>query len=330
MRALILAGGFATRLRPLTEKIPKSLLPIANRPFLEHQLGLLARHGVSDATLLTGYLADAFEPFVRSVARLGVALTVSTEEQPLDTAGAVRTQLDLLDGATLVFNSDVLTDLDLTAMVEQHRRTGAALTIALHHVQDARPYGLVPTDEQHRVQAFLEKQPVEQPGWINAGTYCIEPHLLEQIPPDTKWSFEYQLFPAALEAGEPVYGFRSESYWLDIGNPQRYLQANVDALDGALALSMDGQLMRGDMTLGDGTTINAPTLLSHAPVGAGAVLGPHCVLGPGCHVGAGAVVERSVLLPGARVGARAVVRGSILGPETPVADGAEAIEQVLA
>ncbi|HEV2686629.1 MAG TPA: nucleotidyltransferase family protein, partial [Actinomycetota bacterium] len=218
MKSLILAGGFGTRLRPLTDRVPKSLLPICNRPFLEHQLRLLVAHSITDTTLLTGYLGEDFAPFAAQMRTLlGAELHVSTEEKPLGTAGAVRSRLDDLDGTTIVLNGDVLTDLDLSAAAAFHREKGAAVTIVLTPVHDARPYGLVPRDADQRVQAFLEKPKERVAGDINAGTYVLEPDVLNEVPPDEFWQFEQQLFPSLLEKGVPVYGFLSDSYWLDIG-----------------------------------------------------------------------------------------------------------------
>ncbi|HVL88769.1 MAG TPA: NDP-sugar synthase, partial [Actinomycetota bacterium] len=235
IRAVILAGGEGTRLRPLTYTTPKSLLPIANVPFLQHQLTTLARHGITTATLLTGYLAEAFDPFIDAMAAEGITLEVSRETDPLGTCGAVRSIRDRLDATTIVFNGDVLTDLDLTEMLAAHRDRAAALTIALKPVADAGPYGLVPTDGNGRVEAFLEKPPAEvaaRGGNINAGTYALEPRVLDEVPPSTMWSFERQLFPSLVESGEPVYGFVSSAYWLDIGTPERYLQAHWDLIEG--------------------------------------------------------------------------------------------------
>jgi mannose-1-phosphate guanylyltransferase len=322
MKALILAGGLGTRMRPLTDSVPKSLLPIANRPFLEHQIRLLADHGARDATLLTGYLADEFADFAEQMKRsLGVTLHISTEEKPLGTAGAVATQRAHLDGTTVVFNGDVLTDLDISAMLDVHRSSGALVTIALTHVEDARPYGLVPAGDTGRVEAFLEKQPIEQPGWINAGTYVVEPRALDDVPPGEFWQFEQQLFPALLEHGEPVFAFRSDAYWLDIGTPERYLQAHYDVLDGRARCAVEGQILTDSKSFDDGTELRAPVLLSHAPVAPGAIIGPHTTLGPRSKVGARARVERSVVHADAEIGEDAVVTGSIVGRGARVEPG---------
>lgn len=324
MKSLILAGGLGTRLRPLTDRIPKSLLPICNRPFLEHQIRLLAAYGVTDSTLLTGYLAEDFAPFAQQMrALLGIGLRVSTEHKPLGTAGAVRSRLDDLDGTTVVLNGDVLTDLDLGEAIDFHRAKGAAVTIVLTAVDDARPYGLVPLDASNRVEAFLEKPSELVAGNINAGTYVLEPEVLSEVPPDEFWQFEQQLFPSLLEKHAPIFGFISDSYWLDIGTPERYLQAHFDILSGRARASVDGTVVSDAQTMTDGTTIVPPVLLSHAPVGPGATLGPLTSIGPGSHIGAGARLERSVIHAGADIGEGAVVRGSIVGRDARVEPGAQ-------
>lgn len=314
MNALILAGGFATRLRPLTARIPKSLLPIGNRPFLEHQIRLLKRYGVDQAILLTGYLADDFAGFQPKAESLGVNVSISTESKPLGTAGAVRSVLEHLDGTSIVFNGDVLTDLDLGEMLELHRSSGSVLTIALTEVADATAYGLVDHDsDTGKISAFLEKDPErgKAGGWINAGTYILEPSVLEDIPEDTEWSFEYQVFPGLLAAGSPMFAYRSDAYWLDIGTRERYLQAHSDLAHGRSKAPFDGRVV-GSMTLDDGTVIEGPVILSHATVEPGARLGPETCLAAKVHVSAGARVTGSVLLDGARIGENAIVVDSIV------------------
>jgi mannose-1-phosphate guanylyltransferase len=331
MKAVILAGGLGTRLRPLTDHVPKSLLPICNRPFLEHQIRLLAAHDVKEATLLTGYLAGNFASFAAQMrAMLGVELHVSTEDKPLGTAGAVRSRLDDLDGTTIVLNGDVLTDLDISAAIAFHREKGAAVTIVLTPVDDARPYGLVTLDGAARVQAFLEKPQDLVAGEINAGTYVLEPDVLRGVPPKTFWQFEQQLFPSLLEQGAPISGYVSDAYWLDIGTPQRYLQAHFDILSGRAHATVDGTLVNEAATLSDGTTIVPPVLLSHAPVGVGATIGPLTSIAAGSHIGAGARVERSVVHAGGEIGAGAVVRDSIIGHDGRVEPGTELDGAVIA
>jgi len=331
MRALILAGGFGTRLRPLTDHVPKSLLPICNRPFLEHQIRLVASHDVKDVTLLTGYLPDEFSAFAaRMRAQLGVDLEISTEHKPLGTAGAVRSKLDELDGTTLVLNGDVLTDLDIGSVLEFHRKAEALVTIVLTPVDDARPYGLVPLNDDARVLEFREKPTELVPGNINAGTYVLEPSVLSEVPEDEFWQFEQQLFPSLLAKGVPMAGYVSDAYWLDIGSPDRYLQAHRDILSGRAHADVEGTIVNEPTSLSDGTTIVPPTLLSHAPVGAGATLGPLTTVGPGARIGSGARIERSVLHAECVIGERAVVLDSIVGRGTQISPDAEISGEVRA
>jgi len=318
MKALILAGGEGTRLRPLTSTIPKSLLPICNRPFLAHQLRLMRDHGIVEAMLLTGYLADSFGPFVQDMASEGMRLEVVREETPLGTAGAVRNVLDRLEETTIVFNGDVLTDLDLTALIASHRATGAVATLALTRVDDASAYGLVPLDEAGRVEAFLEKPPPElarRGGLINAGTYVLEPSVIAAVPVGEMWSFERHVFPSLVERGEPLFGFASDAYWLDIGTRERYLQAHWDVLAGRSAAAPVGR-RTGEVLLAEGAS---------APAGVGPA-----VLGPGAAVAIGATAERAVLLAGARVEGGAVVRDAVIGPGAVVGPGVSCVGSIVA
>lgn len=332
MKAVLLAGGFATRMRPVTDHVPKSLLPVMNIPFLEHQLDQLAAHGVEDAILLTGYLSDAFAPFVAAMSARGRALRVSVEEKPLGTAGAVRSVLRDLDGTTIVCNSDALVaGLDWTAAIAQHRASSNAVTLALVHLDDATGYGLVDHAEG-RARAFTQFGSAEQAGlggWINAGNYVLEPSVLEAIPDDTAWSFETQVFPSLIDEGAPVGAYASDGWWLDFGMPSRYLRAHADILDGRATLRADGRLL-GDADLGDGIALRGPVLLGHAKAGAGSRIGPYAVIGGGAHIQAGATVERSVVHGGAIVGEGATVRDCILGATARVEAGTTAEGAVLA
>jgi len=330
VKAVILAGGLATRMRPLTDARPKALLPIVNRPFLEHQIRLLASHGVDEAILLTGYLADDFGPFIEDVAHLGVRLEVSTEDEPLGTAGAVRRVLDDLDDTTIVFNGDVLTDLDIGAMILAHRDTGAIITISLAPVEDARPYGLVSLDDENRILAFHEKPAELVSGLINAGTYVLERKALADRAPGERFMFETDVFPSLLDAGEPLCGYPSSAYWLDIGTPERYRHAHIDVLEGRTHAQIDGELIRDDARV-EGGLVRGPSVIARPIVlGPGAVVGPLSSIGPACMIGARARVERSVLHEDVRIGIGAVVRDSILGRGVRVPVNAQVIGEVLA
>ncbi len=315
MRAVVLVGGEGTRLRPLTETIPKPLVPLVDRPSLDHVLDHLARHGVDEVVLSSSYLEETFHAFL--AARHGVPRTRwITEREPLGTGGAIVHALPYLgEDPFFALNGDILTDLDLTAMLAFHRDRGAAATIALHRVVDARPFGLVPTEPDGRVLEFREKPADPIPGDINAGTYLLDPAVLRRWPAGASVSIEREIFPALIAEGAPVFGFLSRAYWLDLGTPEKYLQANADILDGAVA----GEPRH-----------RAPHVDAAAVVHPDARVGRHVVVAAGATVDAGADVEDSVLLEGSFVERDAVVRASILGPRSTIGSEAKVDGAVLA
>jgi mannose-1-phosphate guanylyltransferase len=306
MKAVVLVGGEGTRMRPLTETIPKPLLPLVDRPILDHVLDHLVAHGVHEVIMSSPYLEDTFHPFLE--ARRGdPAITWVTETEPLGTGGAIVSVLDRVgDDPFLALNGDILTDLDLTEMVAAHRDRSAAVTIALHHVEDARAFGLVASDPDGRITEFREKPTELVPGDINAGTYVLDPAALAAWPAGVYHWIEGEIFPALIRDRADVFGFPSDAYWLDLGTPEQYLRAHADLLDGAVR----------------GRRYPAPWVGEGADVDPEARLGPHAVVGPAARVSAGADVDRSVLLPSAIVGPRARVRGSVLGTGAVVGEGA--------
>lgn len=305
MKAVVLVGGEGSRLRPLTETTPKPLLPFMNRPFLHHVLDLLGEHGVTEVVLSSPYLEEEFRSFLRE-RRGEPAVAWITEETPLGTCGAIVGALDLLDEAFLVCNGDILTDLDLTALMAFHRQRRAAATITLVPVDDARPFGLVETAADGRILAFREKPADPIPATVNAGTYVLEPSALSGVPRGVPVSIERETFPDLIGRGEPVYGFVSDAYWRDLGTPESYLAAHGDALEGLVG----------------GRRYERPLLGAEAQVEPGAGVGPGAVLGRSARVAAGASVDRSVVMAGASVEADAKVEGSILGPGSEVGPGA--------
>lgn len=312
MQAVILVGGEGTRLRPLTETIPKPLLPFMNRPFLDHVLDHLAAHGIDRVILSSSYLESEFREHLARRSE-GPAVMWITEEEPLGTSGAIAGARDHLDGTFVVLNGDVLTDLDLGSVIAFHRERGAVATIALTRVEDARRYGLVDHDRDGRVRGFREKPPDRIPGDINAGTYVLEPRALDGVPPGVMVSIERETFPALIDAGEPVYGYRSDDYWRDLGTPADYLEAHLDALSGKI-----------------GRRVAAPLVGEGADVDPRASVGTDVVLGPRVVVGAGAALARSVVHADGVIGRDAVIEGSILGPRTEVEPGARVTDSVLA
>ncbi len=313
MKALILAGGFGTRLRPLTYTRPKHLLPIANRPHIEHVFDLLQRHGIDEVVLLTSYLAETFAPTVARAAERGLGLEVTHEAEPLGTAGGIKNAEHLVGGETfLVFNGDVLIDLDLAELIGRHRSKGALATIVLTPVEDPSAFGVVPTDEDGRVEGFIEKPPRGRAptNLINAGVYVFEPAVLDRVPSGEVWSAERALFPGLVSEGAPLYAIPADGYWIDIGTPHKYLQANLDVLEGAWPT---------DLVPSPGP--EAVAIAPGAEVAAGARVSSSC-LGERCVVEDGARIDRSVLLPGVVVEAGARLSGSVLGEGVRVRAGA--------
>ena len=312
MRAVVLVGGFGTRLRPLTLSTPKQMLPILDVPMIERVLGHLAESGIDDAVLSMGYRPDAFIDAYPANRCAGVALHYAVEPEPLDTAGAIAfAAADAgIDETFVVVNGDVLTDLDVDALVAFHRERGAEGTIHLTKVDDPSAFGVVPTDADGRVIAFVEKPPRDEAptDLINAGTYVLEPSVLARIPSGRKVSIERETFPAMV-ADRTLFAMATADYWIDAGTPSQYLQAHLDLLDGRrpgvpVAGVADGA------AVGDAAYVAGDAVIERSVVGAGA------------RVESGARVIDSVLLPGAVVGPGTVVRRSIVGEGAVVGSGA--------
>ena len=313
MQAIVLVGGEGTRLRPLTERVPKPALKLVDRPFLAYMVEWLAGHGVTEVVLACGFRPDVLhEALAGEEERAGVGIRYVVEPEPLGTAGAIRFAADALgeelDERFLALNGDVLTDLDLGALLVAHEERGATATIGLHPVEDAAAFGLVERGERGEVLAFLEKTGERRPGEVNAGMYVLERPVLDLIPPGETVSIERDVFPRLV--GEGLHGLRLDGYWVDIGTPERYLQASWDILEGRVATRVEPS--------GPGVFVDPS-----ASVSSEAEVGPHAVVGRDCRVEAGAEVRESVLLDGAVVGAGAHVASSILAPGAAVEAGAD-------
>ena len=277
MKAVVLVGGEGTRLRPLTETIPKPLLPLVDRPFLHQVLDHLGAHGVHEVVLSSPYLERTFEPFLAE-RRGDPRVAWITESEPLGTGGAIVNAMERVgEEAFFVLNGDIVTDLDLTELAAFHRERGGVGTIALTPVEDARPYGLVATRDDGRVGEFREKPAELVSGAINAGTYVLEPHALDGWERGRQVSIEREVFPTLIERGAPLYAFVSDAYWMDLGTSERYLQAHFDVLEGKLR----------------GLRFPAPFVAPDAWVDETAEVAAHAVLGPGVRVGARAVITRA-------------------------------------
>jgi mannose-1-phosphate guanylyltransferase len=311
MQAILLVGGEGTRLRPLTETVPKPALTLVDRPFLAYMIEWLAGHGVDEVVLACGFLPDVLSNALSGEEeRAGLRIRYVAEPEPLGTAGAIRYAADALGddlrSPFLALNGDVLTDLDLTALLRAHAERDARATLGLYPVEDAAAYGLVSCGPGGEVLEFVEKTGRAEPGEINAGMYALERSVLELVPPGRSVSIERDVFPRLVGAG--LHALRLEGYWMDIGTPERYLQASWDILEGRVETRVR-------------PTAPGVFVDSGAEVDEGAAVGPRAVLGPRCRVEKGAEVSESVLLEGCVVGAGARVEGSILAPGVEVAAG---------
>lgn len=319
MQALVLVGGEGTRLRPLTATTPKPAVTLVDRPFIAFMVEWLAGHGVDDVILACGFLPDRLRDVLGEGEEGGPRLRYLAEPEPRGTAGAIRFAADLLDDRFLALNGDTLTDLDLTALVQAHEERGARATLGLYPVEDPSAYGLVRRDPDDAVLEFLEKPSPQtlaslDTDEINAGAYVLERSVLDLIPPDRAVSIEREVFPELV--GDGLYGKRLEGYWMDIGTPERYLQATWDILEGRVRSGVEAD--RSGVLVSPGAELSP-----------GAEVGPRAVVSDGCTVGRGARVSGSVLLDGATVGAGATVTDSILSPGAVVPADAIIEGQVL-
>lgn len=326
MQAVILVGGQGTRLRPLTSTVPKPVVQLVDRPFIAYMLEWLCSHGVQDVIMSCGFLADGVRSVLGDGSQLGIRLRYIEEPEPRGTAGAVKLAEPLLDERFLMLNGDVLTDIDLTAQIAQHEASGARATLALVPVPDPSAYGLVLLREDRSVREFVEKPSTAQieSNLISAGAYVLEREILDLIPPGRNVSIEREVWPLLVNHG--LYGFPSESYWLDIGTPDRYLQATFDIIEGNVRTAVCERLGEGWATIAEGVELHGrvipPALLERGVrVGEGAHVGALAVLAEDVVVGAGATVERAVVLGGTHIGAGCELRDCIVAGGCRVGKG---------
>ncbi len=322
MKAVVMAGGEGTRLRPLTSNQPKPMVPVVGKPCMEHILELLRDHGMNEVIVTVAFLPQAIRSYFGEGETLGMQIGYSVEESPLGTAGSVRLAAKQLDETFLVISGDALCDLDLTALVDFHKEKGAAVTIGLKSVENPLEFGIVVTDEEGRIERFLEK-----PSWgqvfsdtINTGIYVLEPEVLKHVPTDRPHDFSKELFPYLLEMGRPLYGYVMDGYWQDIGNLDQFRQANFDALEENVRLNIPGIRIRGNVWLGEGVEI-ADLEQIEGP----AYIGNYCRVAPDAQVGAHSVlsnsvtlrertrVTRSVIDASTHIGRNSLIEGAILG-----------------
>lgn len=329
MKAVILIGGEGTRLRPLTCNIPKAMVPILNRPFLEHLLYYLKKNGVTEVILAMGYRPDSIESRLGCGDHLGVQITYLTEDSPLGTAGAVKHAERFLDETFIVFNGDILSEIDLRAMIKRHQDVKPKASIALTPVENPTIYGVVETDSRGMVKRFVEK-----PGWdevttnmINAGIYILEPEVLAHIPSSAPCMFEHHLFPLLLEMGEPVMSYPSDDYWIDIGTPGKYLKTNHDLLlrwdtadirtEGESKIHPTAQI-EGPVLIGEGCFIDEDVRIK----------GP-AVIGSQCRLARGVVMEGAVLWGGIQVAEEVILRNCVIGSNGNIESNCHILEDCI-
>jgi mannose-1-phosphate guanylyltransferase/phosphomannomutase len=333
MRAIIIAGGFGTRLRPLTYNTPKSMVPVANIPFVIHQVSLIKKYGIKEIILNLHYLSDNIKKIFEDEQKHGVKIYYSIEESPLGTAGAVKNAEQYFDSdPLLIFNGDILTDIDLSELLKFHRKKKATATLTLTKVEDPTTYGLVITDGDGRIKRFIEK-----PSWervttntISAGIYVVDPKVFSRVPANKPHSFERELFPSLLESGEAFYAFESDAYWIDIGNPSKYMQAHRAILEREVAVHIPGRETSKGIWVGSGTEVD-----EEAKIFGPAIVGERCkimadakvdgftVIGNNVTLGEKALASNSVVLDGTKIGNEAILRNCIVGFDCRIEEGAE-------
>jgi mannose-1-phosphate guanylyltransferase len=334
MQAVILVGGEGTRLRPLTSTVPKPVVPLVDRPFISFMLEWLQGHGIDDVIMSCGFLATSVRNVLGDGSGLGIKLRFVEEPDPRGTAGALKFAQSLLDERFLMLNGDVLTDIDLTAQIAQHERTGARATLALVPVEDPTAYGVVQLNEDRSVRDFVEKPSPDQidTNLISAGAYVLEREVLDLVPADQNVSIEREVWPRLI--GDGLYGSPSESYWLDIGTPERYLQGTFDIIEGNVATALQERLGSGYLAIDEGADVQLGRVIPPAviergvSVAQGAHVGSLVVLGQDVSIGPGSTVERSVIMNGAEIGAGCTLRDCIVaagcrvGNDTRITGGA--------
>ena len=322
MKAVVMAGGEGTRLRPLTSNQPKPMVPIVGKPCMEHILELLREHGLTDVIVTVAFLPQAIRSYFGEGDTLGMSIGYSVEESPLGTAGSVRLAARQLDETFLVISGDALCDVDLGELIAFHKERGAAVTIGLKSVENPLEFGIVVTDEEGRIERFLEK-----PSWgqvfsdtINTGIYVLEPEVLKHVPTDRPYDFSKELFPYLLEMGRPLYGYVMDGYWQDVGDLDQYRQANFDALDEKVRLNIPGIRIRGNVWLGEGVEIadldqvEGPALIgNYSRIAPGASVGEHSVLSNTVTLRERARTTRSVIDASTHIGRSCLIEGAILG-----------------
>jgi len=315
MKAMILAAGIGSRLDPLTSGLPKPMVPIANRPVMEHILNLLSDQGVDEVMINLYYLQNSIEEYFGDGSSLGMKLTYSREKELMGTAGGLRRVGSFFDDTFVVIGGDDLTSMPISKVVEHHRQNGALATIAMSEVDDPSNFGIVVTDDGGRIERFQEKPKSEEAfsNLANTGIYVFEPEILKYIPENEFYDFGRQVFPDLLKHGAPFYGLALKNYWCDVGTLRQYRDANYDVLEGRCPVNGCADIS-DEAEVADGAVISGPVVLGPGVVvEAGAFIGPNTVIGAGCRVASGAMVSASVLWENCNIEAGVRLDGCVLG-----------------
>ena len=325
--AVILVGGEGTRLRPLTNGIPKSMVPVLNKPFLEHTIAYLKEYGVNNIILTLSYLPEIIQEYFGDGNSRNTRLIYAIENNPMGTAGAVKNTGQYLKKTFIVLNGDIFTDLDIIDMLTFHRQKKSKVTIALAWVGNPCAYGVVETDREAKIERFVEKPSPEQvtSNWINAGIYIIEPEVLKYVPENTHYMFERGLFPLLLDLKEPLYGYHFNGYWLDMGTPEKYLCLNRDLLLSKVKSRLGDDTSESKTTdasesrIHPSAHITGPVLIADGcRISQGVRIKGPVVIAANCCIGEDSVVEDTVLWAGADIGSGAVLRECVIGADTKV------------
>ena len=338
MKAVILAGGEGTRLRPITYQIPKPMIPLVGMPLIEYVIRNLKKYGIEDVILSTFYMSSIFSSHFGNGEKLGVNITYVTEDEPLGTCGAVKNAEKYLKNEEfLVFNGDIITSLDFNELIKYHKQKEATATITLTPVEDPTMYGLVPIGKDGRVIKFLEK-----PRWdeittnlINAGTYVLEPEVLELVPEGKNYSFERELFPSLLLKGEKIFGFVSKSYWLDLGTPQKYLKAQTDILEGKIDFDFPFNQKKVGIWIGENTEISKSSNIfppafigGYCKITQDVIINNQSVILNKTEICNGTRIKNSLIMNNCKIGNNCLIDGSIIcngvvvGNDVHITDGA--------
>ncbi|MBE9065414.1 mannose-1-phosphate guanyltransferase [Leptolyngbya cf. ectocarpi LEGE 11479] len=326
MRAVLMAGGSGTRLRPLTCDLPKPMVPVLNRPIAEHIVNLLKRHDIKEVIATLYYLPDVMRDYFQDGHDFGVQMTYAVEEdQPLGTAGCVKNIAELLDDTFLVISGDSITDFDLKEAVRFHKEKGSKATLVLTRVPNPIEFGVVITDEENRIKRFLEKPSTSEifSDTVNTGTYILEPEVLDYLPANQEQDFSKDLFPLLLEKGEPMYGYVADGYWCDVGHLEAYREAQYDALEGKVLVDFAYPEVSAGLYVGQNThidptaTIKPPVLIGrNCRIGARVTLEPGTVIGDNVTVGSDADLKRPIIWNGAIIGDETHLRACVIARGT--------------